>query len=100
MVDGGQPMSRQPGFVYVDERLKWLSDLGGQLEAFAAAVDFELFRSALDTALTYADRPKAGRPPLDPVMMSKVLVIQAASNLSAERTCCSDKPSHLCSHPH
>ena len=28
---------------------------------------------------------KGGRPPLDPVMMFKVLVIQAANNLSDER---------------
>jgi transposase, IS5 family len=78
-------MSRQPGFFDVDERLKRLSDLGDQLEAFAAAVDFELFRPALDGALSYADGSKGGRPPLDPVMMFKVLVIQAANNLSDER---------------
>ncbi len=46
-------MSRQPGFFDVDKRLKRLSDLGDQLEAFAAAVDFALFRPALDTALAY-----------------------------------------------
>jgi len=66
-------MSRQPGFFDIDERLKRLSDLGDQLEAFAAAVDFELFRPALDAALAYADGTKGGRPPLDPVMMFKVL---------------------------
>jgi len=78
-------MSRQPGFFDIDERLKRLSDLGDQLEAFAAAVDFELFRPALDAALAYADGTKGGRPPLDPVMMFKVLVIQAANTLSDER---------------
>src|SRR5919202_606740 len=78
-------MSGQPGFFDMDERLQRLSDLGDQLEAFAAAVDFELFRPALDAALVYADGQKGGRPPLDPVMMFKVLVIQAANNLSDER---------------
>jgi transposase, IS5 family len=29
---------------------------------------------------------RSGRPPLDPVMMVKILVIQAANNLSDERT--------------
>src|SRR3954471_7585806 len=83
-------MSRQPGFFDVDERLKRLSDLGDQLEAFAAAVDFELFRPALDTALAYADRSKGGRPPLDAVMMFKILVIQAANNLARDElsACC------------
>jgi IS5 family transposase len=78
-------MGRQPGFFDVEDRLRRLSDLGDQLEAFAAAVDFELFRPALDAALAYADGTKGGRPPLDPVMMFKVLVIQAANNLSDER---------------
>jgi transposase len=79
-------MGGQPGFFDVEDRLKRLSDLGDQLEAFAAAVDFELFRPALDAALAYADGTRGGRPPLDPVMMFKVLVIQAANNLSDERT--------------
>lgn len=62
-------MSRQLGFFDVEERLRRLSDLGDQLEAFAAAVDFELFRPALDEALAYADGSNGGRPPLNPVMM-------------------------------
>src|SRR3954468_9670169 len=78
-------MGRQPGFFGVEDRLKRLSDLGDHLEAFAAAVDFELFRPTLDGALSYADGSKGGRPPLDPVMMFKILVIQAANTLSDER---------------
>ena len=78
-------MVGQPGFFDVDERLKRLSDLGDQLEAFSAAVEFEIFRPTLDAALAYSDGTKGGRPPLDPVMMFKVLVIQAANSLSDER---------------
>ncbi len=52
-------MGRQPGFFDVEDRLKRLSDLGDQLEAFAAAVDFELFRPALDKALAYLDGRRA-----------------------------------------
>ena len=78
-------MVGQAGFFDVDERLKRLSDLGDQLEAFSAAVDFEIFRPPLDQALAYSDGAKGGRPPLDPVMMFKVLVIQAANGLSDER---------------
>ena len=36
-------MARQPGFFDVEERLQRLSDIGDQLEAYAAVVDFELF---------------------------------------------------------
>ncbi len=78
-------MGGQPGFFDVEDRLKRLSDLGDQLEAFSAAVDFEMFRPTLDAALAYSDGAKGGRPPLDPVLMFKVLVIQAANNLSNEK---------------
>jgi len=79
-------MHRQRGFFDVDERLKRLSDLGDQLLAFAGAVDFEIFRPELNAALAYSDGAQGGRPPFDPVMMFKVLVIQATNNLSDERT--------------
>ena len=79
-------MAGQPGFFDVDERLRRLSDLGDQLEAYGRVVDFELFRPELEAALSYSDGTKGGRPPCDPVMMFKVLVIQAQNNLSDERT--------------
>ena len=73
------------GFFDVDERLARLSGLGDQLEAFSRTVDFEAFRPDLDRALAYADGSKGGRPPLDPVLMFKILVIQTLNNLSDER---------------
>ena len=78
-------MGGQPGFFDVDDRLKRLSDLGDQLEAFRVAVDFETFRPELNAALSYSNGSQGGRPPFDPVMMFKILVIQAANNLSDER---------------
>lgn len=78
-------MARQPGLFDVDERLRRLSDIGDQLEGFAAVVDFEMFRPELDAALRYGDGSKGGRPPFDPVMMFKLLVIQAQNNLSDDR---------------
>jgi IS5 family transposase len=74
------------GLFDVDDPLKRLSDLGDQLEALAAAVDFEVFRPELETALGYSDGSRGGRPPFDPVMMFKVLVIQTVNTLSDERT--------------
>ena len=79
-------MRGQRGFFDVDERLQRLADLGDQLLAFAKVVDFELFRPDLSKALAYSDGAQGGRPPFDPVMMFKILVIQAANNLSDERT--------------
>ena len=71
-------MLRQAGFFDVDERLQRLSDLGDQLEAYAKAVDFEIFRAELERAFAYSDGAKGGRPPYDPVMMFKILIIQGA----------------------
>ncbi len=63
-------MSMPPGFFDVEDRLKRLSDIGDQLEAYASVVDFEMFRPALEAASTYSDGAKSGRPPLDPVVRS------------------------------
>ena len=78
-------MGGQTGFFDVEDGLKRLSGLGDQLEAFCGAVDFEMFRDDLLSALAYGDRTQGGRPPFDPVMMFKILVIQATNNLSDER---------------
>ena len=78
-------MTRQPGLFDVDERLRRLSDIGDQLWASAAVVDFEMFRPELVAALRYGDGAKGGRPPFDPVLMFKILVIQAQNNLGDDR---------------
>ena len=79
-------MARLPGLFDLDDRLRRLSDIGDQLEAFSRVVNFEMFRPELDTALNYSDGAKGGRPPFDPVMMFKILVIQAQNGLSDDRT--------------
>ena len=78
-------MPGQPGFFDISSQLKRLSTLGDQLETFRSAVDFELFRPELNAVLSYTDRTEGGRPPFDPVLMFKILVIQATNNLSDER---------------
>ncbi|WP_284238595.1 transposase, partial [Gluconobacter kondonii] len=77
---------KQAGFFDVEERLARLSGLGDQLEAFSRTVDFEVFRPDLEQALAYSDGSKGGRPPFDPVLMFKILVIQTLNTLSDERT--------------
>ena len=80
-------MARQPGFFDLDDRMKRLSDLGDRLEAFSEAVDFEMFRPELETALNYSDGARGGRPPFDPVMMLKILIIQTQHDLSDGEPC-------------
>jgi hypothetical protein len=47
-------------FFDVDDRLRRLSDLGDQLAAYAATVDFEMFRPGLEAALNYGDGSMGG----------------------------------------
>lgn len=57
-------MSRQPGLFDMDERLRRLSDIGDQLEAFGRVIDFEMFRPELDRErLTKAGAMKPGLLP-------------------------------------
>ncbi|MBF0852284.1 transposase, partial [Gluconobacter sp. R75690] len=76
---------KQPGFFDVEERLARLSGPGDQLEAFPRTVDFEVFRPDEEKALAYSGGRKGGRPPFDPVLMFKILVIQTLNKLSDER---------------
>lgn len=78
-------MAGQPGFFDLDERYAALSASGDPLERLARVVDFEIFRADLDRALNRSARPKGGRPPMDAVLMVKILVLQALWGLSDEQ---------------
>lgn len=71
------------GLFSSDERLSFLTELGDPLQFLAERIDFEFFRPSLVKGLysTY-DGSRGGRPPFDPVMMFKVLVLQRLYNLS------------------
>lgn len=79
-------MSRQPGFFDLEERYAALSAFGDPLDRLSALVDFELFRPQLLRGLRRSDRGKGGRPPYDPVLMFKILILQALYNLSDDQT--------------
>ena len=79
-------MAGQGGFFDLDERYRALSAAGDALERLARAVDFELFRPELETALARSDRARGGRPPYDAVLMFKVLVLQTLYTLSDDQT--------------
>jgi transposase, IS5 family len=79
-------MAGQPGFFDSDERLKVLSAAGDPLERLAKVVDFEVFRGDLEAALSRSDRAQGGRPPYDPVLMFKALVLQTLYTLSDDQT--------------
>ena len=79
-------MAGQPGFFDLSERYEALSAAGDPLERLASVVDFEVFRGPLVAAPRRSVRGKGGRPPFDPVLMFKILVLQALYSLSDEAT--------------
>ena len=80
-------MTRQRGFWDFEQRLEELSREGDPLEKLAATVDFEMFRPILLRALRCGKpRGPGGRPPYDPVLKFKMLVLQALYGLSLAQT--------------
>ena len=69
----------------LSDHLEALSKEGDPLEVLQQTVDFEYFRGWLVEGLGYGDGAKGGRPPFDPVMMFKALILQAQHNLSDAR---------------
>ena len=78
-------MRGQAGFWDIDERYVRLSEAGDPLEKLNALVPWEVFRKPLAKALKRSDGAKGGRPPYDPVMMFKVMVLQALYGLSDDQ---------------
>ena len=79
-------MAGQIGFWDVEDRLSQLSRHGDPLEKLSVTVDFEMFRADLAKAFPRGDRSKGGRPPFDPVLKFKMLVLQALNGLSLGQT--------------
>ena len=77
-------MAGQPGFFDLSDRYEARSAAGDPLERLAGVIDFDVFRGPLTAALRRSVRGKGGRPPFDPVLMFKVLVLQALYSLSDE----------------
>ncbi len=75
-------MVGQPGFFDLDERYRALAATGDPLIKLAKLIEFEVFRGPLLTALARSDGSRGGRPPYDPVLMFKILVLQTLYTLS------------------
>jgi transposase len=69
----------------LSDHLEALGKDGDPLEVLQQTVDFEYFRTWLVEGLGYGDGARGGRPPFDPVMMFKALILQAQHNLSDAR---------------
>lgn len=76
----------QNGLFDLIERQEELSKRKRPLDKLNEQIDFEIFRPKLLETLAYGDHAKGGRPPWDPVLMLKVLIIQRYHDLSEEET--------------
>jgi len=77
----------QLGFFDADRRLAALSKKGDPLEAIAALVPWESFRADIEAVVLTAEeakKSKAGRKPIDVIVMFRMLVLQSLYNLSDE----------------
>lgn len=70
------------GMFDLEFRLSDLEKHGDPLVKLDAAVDWEMFRPALQTIRDKERKSNAGRSPLDAVMMFKALILQSLYNLS------------------
>jgi IS5 family transposase len=78
----------QFGFFDAERRLAALSEKGDPLEAIAALVPWESFRADIEAVVLTpeeAKKSKAGRKPLDALVLFRMLVLQALYNLSDEQ---------------
>lgn len=78
-------MPGQLGFFDLENRYAQLSKAGDTLEKLATVVDFEPFRYRLLKALKRSDGTKGGRPPYDPILMFKILILQALYGMSDDQ---------------
>jgi len=65
-----------------DVQLARLSKLGDPLEKLNAAIDWEIFRVPIRKRVRQEDYSKGGRPPMDEILMFKIILLQDWNNLS------------------
>jgi len=75
-------------YTFFDEekRLDKITKLGDTLALLSAIVDWTIFVPILDRAIPRIKNPKGGRPPLDNLLMFKILIIKRLYNLSLDQT--------------
>lgn len=75
----------QTSFFDTEDRLRKLDQLGDPLKAINEVVDWGVFRPILSRGLGKTRKSKAGRPPYDPLLLFKMVLLQSLYNLSDEQ---------------
>jgi hypothetical protein len=76
--------SQPGGFFDAQERVAQLREMGDPILRLAGAIDWELFRPVLEKLVAVEPKGPGGRPPFDPLLMFKALVLGRLHNLSDE----------------
>jgi len=77
---------KQLSLLAEDNRLARLSDLGDPLEKVKGIIDWEIFRPLLEQCFALTPKGPGGRPPLDRVMMFKIVMLQQWYNIADFQT--------------
>jgi IS5 family transposase len=83
--DGGVAMKGQRGSFDLEDRYAQLRKAEDPLEKLAAVLGFEPFRYRLLKALKRSDGAKGARPPYEPILMFKILILQALYGMSDDQ---------------
>jgi IS5 family transposase len=76
--------SQAVGFFDAEERVAQLRQAGDPILRLQEAIDWELFRPVVEGLVAVAPKGPGGRPPFDPLLMFKALVLGRLHNLSDE----------------
>src|SRR5271170_7936612 len=72
----------QSSFFDLQDRFNKLDQLGDPLQALNRVVDWSVFEPILKEGLKKEKASQAGRPPFNPLLMFKVLILQSLYNLA------------------
>ena len=75
-------MAKQINMMGADIQLERLSKLGDPLEKIKETIDWESFRYSIRKRVRKPDYSKGGRPPLDEILMFKIMLLQDWNNIS------------------
>ena len=79
-------MKKQLILLGAEMQLERLSKLGDPLEKINAAIDWEIFRPIIVKRIRKEDYAKGGRPPIDEVLMFKIILLQDFNNIADDNT--------------
>jgi len=78
--------TKQMSFLAETDRLNRLSEIGDPLERITYTIDWELFRPRLEDVFRNEPKGPGGRPPMDRVMMFKIVMLQQWYRISDDMT--------------